>query len=179
MSGQAPDDEDTRSLKLLVRLLIALAILIPLVVEGATVVSLLGEHFGPEGPATETPVPARSVTVGDELLTETPQRERVSEAVVTVREEAWSFSLTVAVSNTETVPYELQVGPVQTSGGDTVSGRATTGQLEAGANTTLSRTWKLPSGQRPASVTVVALEYTDPVTRTERTVSFGQIPVRG
>jgi hypothetical protein len=179
MSGQAPDDEDSRSLKLLVRLLIVLAIAIPLVIEGATVVSLVGEQFGPEAPATATPVPERSVTEGDELLTETPQRERITEALVTVREEAWSFSLTVAVSNNESVPYELQVGPVQTGGGDTVSGRATTGQVAPGANTTLRRTWELPAGQRPASITVVALRYTDPVTRTDRTVNFGQIRVRG
>jgi hypothetical protein len=179
MSGQAPDDEDSRSMKLLVRVLIVLAIAIPLIIEGATVVSLVGEQLGPEAPATATPAPDRSVTVGDDLLTETPQRERITDALVTVREETWSFGLTVAVSNTESVPYELQVGPVQTGGGDIVSGRATTGQLAPGANTTLRHTWDLPAGQRPATITVVAIRYTDPVTRTERRVAVGQIPVRG
>lgn len=159
------------------RLVIVLAVAIPLVVEGGTLLGMVGVQFGPE--PTETPTPTdEGVGLGDELLDETEPSEEITDAVLDAE---GRFTLTVRVVNTGASPYELRLGNVTTGAGTIVPGDASTGTLAPGQETAVAGRWVLPIGERPATIQVVAL-----VTRadgsTERlteTVELAPVPRRG
>ena len=146
----------------LVRLLVVLAIGIPLVLEAATFAGLFDSRVLDGGPATETPTatpgapPADAVGVGDELLPATPQRETVTAASVGREDGARTFRLTVAVENDAESSYELRLDALTTDRGKTVTGGGRTEQLPPGANTTLTGRWELAPGEDPRAVIVVA-----------------------
>lgn len=169
--------------------LIVIAIAVPLVVEGYTLVGLVGSHLGGNG---ETPTPtagetrtptaeATAVGPGDDLLPETDRAETVSTASLTSGTEYWTLTLTVVVENNGTTPYEVRLGTVTTVDGTTVTGSATTGRVAPGQSGTVSVQWSIPRGKSPERVAVTAVEYTGETSRTvvDRDVRLEELPVRG
>ncbi|WP_254273481.1 hypothetical protein [Haloarcula marina] len=176
------DDVEGPQKTRLVRLLIVLAIGIPILIEVITFGGLIGHYVagsGGGGGAAGTPTPAiAGASTGDEILEQTPAVERIDDATVVVAEDGWEFSLTVAVNNTGQGPYELRLGPVTTRAGETVAGSGpTTGELAAGDTGSVTGRWLLPKGQRPDAVAVTVVTGDGEPTTSEYTVELGDIPV--
>lgn len=162
----------------LIRLLVGLGIGIPVLIEGATLLGLLGGLFGDGGEATATPTrTATGVGVGDELLPETAPAETVESAYITA--DAWLFSMTVGVENTGDRTYQLRLEAVRTRGGDVVEGGGESGPIEPGASGSVTGTWDLPDGAAPDTVDVVAIARDGTATKVERAVTLGVVPVQG
>lgn len=163
-----------------VRLLVGLGIGIPVAIEGATFLGLVRQQVGGDGGdsnGSATPEP-RSAGVGDDLLTTTPQVERVERLVVEAGDER-TFVLSVAVENTGEVPYQLRLGPVGLDDGTQVSGSRSTERIAAGESETLRATWTVPSGATPTAVTAVGV--TDPGGRSQvvrESVRLGKVPIQ-
>lgn len=177
-------DEDRRR-KRLIKVVVVLAIAVPVVVEGLTfggllTSSLLGDGGG-DGPAAlnETTAANSGVGVGDELLSATPQRERIESASVREAGDNWRFAMIVQVNNTGNRTYQLQLASVTTTSGETVSNVVST-TVAPGTETTITGQWALPAGERPASVEVVAVDGVEGnATVTRETVELAPIPVQG
>lgn len=135
------------------RIVIVLAIAIPVLIEGGTLLGLIGSQV------TDTPTPTATpenpgVGVGDELLPETTQTDRITGAIL---DQDGRYTLTVLVENTGSVSYELRLGAVTTDAGTEVEGNATTGTIAPGNQTAVAGRWVLPDGERPATLAVVAV----------------------
>ncbi|WP_276270792.1 hypothetical protein [Haloarcula litorea] len=172
---EGPDEGD------LVRVLVVLAIAIPIVIEVFTFGSLLSHYVvggGDGGAATETPA-VDGATEGEEILAATAPVERIERASVVTGDEGWTFTLRVAVENTGDEAYELRLGVATTRAGRTVAGPdATTGSLAPGATGSVTGSWLLPQGQRPASVTVTTVRGEGAAATTEtHDVPIGDVPV--
>ncbi|MFB6300785.1 MAG: hypothetical protein ABEH65_11035 [Halobacteriales archaeon] len=176
----------------LIRLLIGLAIGIPILIEGFTFFELFHQYLGGDTDSTPSPETrtdgasttptADQVTQGDELLPETPQSEIVSAAVIEARSDSWPFTLTVTVNNDTDSAYELRLSAVTTSDGRTIGGNATTGRIEPGGSETVSGEWELSPGSTPVGVVVVAITYpegTGTPQQQSKLVKLGKIPVSG
>jgi hypothetical protein len=167
-----------------VRILIILAIGIPILIEVVTFGGLLGHYVaggGGDGGAASTPTPdIEGATAGDEILPETAAVERVDSASVVTGNDGWRFTLSVAVDNSGNSTYELRLGTATTRAGRTVEGSdATTGRLAPGETGSVTGSWMLPKGQRPASVVVTVVTTPDDGTASAQqyTVDIGDVPV--
>lgn len=171
--------------------LIVLAVAVPLLVEGFTLVGLVmdavgGEDGTPTGTAadtsggTSTGSATTGAAPGDELLPETARNETLSTATLRAGDR-WTLTITVVVTNTGDTPYELRLGSVGFDERSPVSGSATTGRIEPGETATVSAQWSLPSGASPDRLVVAAFEYGENGARTvvDRDVDLADIPVRG
>jgi len=165
----------------MVRVLIVLAIAIPIAIEVVTFGGLIGHYLGGGGPgpaATPTSTAeAGGPTVGDEILTTTAATERLDAATLTETDNGTRFVLTVTVTDPPG-DYELRLGAVTTRAGRTVEGSgATTGRLDAGEDGLVTGTWELPDGDRPdtLTVTVVSAPGNDTPTPHEYTVELGEL----
>lgn len=144
-------DQMTTDRRRLLKWLIGLAIAIPIALEGATVLGLLGGEFGGDG----------GLAVGDDLLPATDNAETVRELAVA----DGRFELAVEVTNTGDSPYGLTVSAVQLSTGESLATPASVGPVDVGASATLANTWTLPATAEPTALEVVAREYGDDETR--------------
>ena len=166
----------------LIRLLVGLGIGVPVAIEAATFLGLFERRLldGGDGGPTATPRPER-VGVGDELLPETPPADTVTDARVSTGEGGWSFALEVTVTNGSDAPYELRLGDVTTSGGDTVAGGGSTPRVPPGGSDAVLAHWTLPEGATPERVDAVGISFpadADPVT-VRRSVPLATVPVSG
>ncbi|MFD1587364.1 hypothetical protein ACFR9U_10235 [Halorientalis brevis] len=168
----------------LVRVLVVVAIAIPILVEVLTFAGLMQfQLFGDGGdePTPATPQPRR-VAVGEELLPETPQRETLTDASLGTGSGQWTVTLTVQVENNGTTPYELRLEELTLGDGRTVPDGNTTRRLQPGETATVTARWRIPSGTTPHSVTVSAVRFDNdsgtPRTLTKR-VHLAKIPVEG
>lgn len=184
VDGDASDGAVSR--RTLIRLLVGFGIGIPVFVELATFVGLVGESLtggggggggesgGSAGESTATPEPA--VGVGDELLTETGPAETLTDATLLARSESFRLTLTVSVENSGEDPYVFQFGSVETENGRVVEGTESAVRVVSGESATVSGQWDLPSGSTPQRLTVrttVGREETS-----EHTVRLAKIPVQ-
>lgn len=165
----------------LVRLLIGLAIGIPVAVEAVTFFGLIehrllgGNSETPAGTAT----PDR-VGVGEELLPATAPAETVTDAVIQGQDTPWLFVMTVEVENSLEVPYELELGTLRLAGGGSVAGGATTGRIPPGETGQVTGAWEIAEGSTPASLTVRTATYrAEGTERGTATVDLAKVPVRG
>jgi len=151
----------------LIKLVIIATFGVLIIVEGFTLLSLIGVHLG-GGPSTASPGtdtggatadPAERVGPGDELLADTDRRETVQTLFIAESDENRTLTMTITVENAGDAGYELEVGPLTTADGTTVSGSATTGQIEAGETATVSVEWSLPAGSSPDTVAVTAFQH--------------------
>lgn len=176
----------------LIRILIGLAIGIPIAIEGFTFFELFHQRLSGNGESSsatrtrtetgtnEPTTTADGVTQGDELLPETPQTETVSAAIIEARSDSWPFTMTVVVDNDTDSAYELRLSAVTTSDGRTVGGNATTGRIEPGGSQTVTGEWELSPGSTPVGVVVVAITYpqgTGTPRQQSKLVNLGKIPV--
>jgi hypothetical protein len=184
--GTADTDGRVRR-RWILRLLVGAGLGIPILVEARTFLGLfrahvLGEDTDEVGAtATPTQTPEQSVGVGDELLEGTRPRETVREARIRVLDSGeWRFDLSVSVENTTDAPYELRLGDVQTTAGETVGGGGSTGHIPPRGTGEVTEFWPLPSENRPETLQVTALTYAEEgVELAERTVTLGRVPLEG
>lgn len=165
----------------LVRLLVVLGIGIPLLVEGVTFATMFDDGLsGTSQASTATPISSDEVAVGDDLFAETPAAETVTNALVVVGPDAWTFTLTVAVENTGKTPIELRLGAVETAGMKTIAGSTSTGQIDPGESAVITGRWMLPPGATPTKLDAVAVTFAnDTSTEAVRaTVDLAKVPVR-
>jgi len=180
--GAGSDDESNERRRRLIMWVLVIAFIVPLVVEGLTLVGLVGSYFGPTGtPApSATPTPVAGVAEGQELLPETDRSERVSTVMLRSASDGWTLTVTVQVDNSGDLPYELRLGGVTTDGGRRIDGSAATGRITPGETATVTAQWSLPSGDRPDTVAVTAIEYDDgEQVVVDREVRVGRVPVQG
>lgn len=165
----------------LVRLLIALGIGIPILVEALTFLGLVENRlFGGGDGRRPTPTPTRRVGVGDEVLPDTPQSEIVRELMILADGERWQFTMTVAVENPDDAPYEFRLGEVTLGDGTVVRGGGSTGRLPAGVSGTAAAQWSIPAGSTPQTVVAIGTVSgggTPAVSREE--VQLAKVPVQG
>ena len=178
------EDVDGPEQTTLIRALIVVGIGLPIIIEVATFGGMLSHHLlggpGDEVPAEATPTETvTGASVGDGILTETALEASIERGTVVTTGDGWQFLLTINATNTGSEPHELQVGSVTTREGRTVEGTGTTGAIEPGSDATVTGSWLLPSGQRPASVAVaVVTQDTGGQTKSaDYTVALGDIPV--
>lgn len=165
----------------LIRLLIGVAIGIPVLVEAVTFFGLVETRlFGDGGDGATGTATADRVGVGDELLPATPPTETVTEAVIRGQDAPWLFVLTVDVENPTDAPYELQLGTVTLGSGGSVTGGASTGRVPAGGTGEVTGAWELPAGSTPATLSVRGIAYReDGANETAAEVALAKVPVRG
>lgn len=181
MSGDATDGgpEDRRRRRLL-RLLVGLAIGIPVLVEGLTFAGLLGDRFGGgDGDGGATTTATGGVRVGDVLPIDAPVETRLVAGELRQGEDAWTLELTVEVRNGGDHPFGLELSTVTTSDGAGVAGSASTGRVDPGETARVTETWALPANALPATLTVVTTTYGEETRQRAATVDLGKIPVRG
>jgi hypothetical protein len=174
-----PDDDLPVSRRWLIRLLVGLGIGIPVAIEGWTFTSLLrkrlfgGDEDDDDG-APPTTTTLRTVGIGGELLPETAPADRLTTATIDAGEEQWRLLLTVEVQNDTETEYELRLGAVTTTDGETVPGEATTGTVAPGETGFATGEWALPTGGSPQYLAVTALVGDQ---RVEKRVGLARIPV--
>lgn len=165
----------------LIRLLVILAIGIPVAVEAVTFFGLIeAQLFGGDGgDSTRTPTADR-VGVGDELLPATPPTETVTDAEIRGQDAPWLFVLTVAVENPTDAPYELQLETLTLGSGETVAGGASTGRVPPGGTGQVTGAWEIPEGSTPATLAVRGVAHReDGREETTADVALAKVPVRG
>ncbi|MFB6142351.1 MAG: hypothetical protein ABEJ30_03295 [Halorientalis sp.] len=176
------DDETAGDVdrKRLVKVLLVLAIAVPLLIEGMTFAGLFqAKVFDGGGPGNETATgtPDRPrVGVGDTVLAATPQTERVTDATIRARDGTWVFRLEFAINNTANSDYRFRVGEVTTTGGETASGTGSA-VVPAGESATVTGEWRLPEGTQPDTVVLVGVQLDDG-TRVSERVRVARVPVR-
>ncbi|AGN00667.1 hypothetical protein L593_03580 [Salinarchaeum sp. Harcht-Bsk1] len=180
----APAGQDDVNRRWLIRLLVALGIGIPILVEGATLLRMLRSFLlgGGGGGGNESDSggdPDTAVEIGDEILPETPPPEILRRAVVVSGENVWEFQARIRVENTGEDPYTFRVSALRTDEGKRIADPVATERLAPGEPQTLDHTWRMPAGERPASFEVLASTETATGTeRVERTVELGSFPLQ-
>jgi hypothetical protein len=172
-------DDDRRTL---LRVVIALAVGIPILVEVLTFAGLLEAQFGGGGGDDgdgATPTTQSGVGVGDVLPIEGDAVARLTAATLQQSESERTLALTVTVENRGAVPTELRLETVTATGGQSASGGASSGEIAPGETGSVSETWTLPRTARPTSLVVVTTTYGTETRRRAVTVELGKIPVRG
>lgn len=185
MAADSPPDEDKngRRRRTFIRLLVGLAIGIPILVELLTFLGLIEQSLFGDGEdgdgGTATPTLER-VGVGDDLLPEAPMTATVTEAVVRANG-TWRLTLTVDATNGYDVPAELRLDTVALEDGRTVDGGGSTGRLDPGGATTTTGRWELPQGTTPRTVRVVTVRFPPDgsAEATTRRVRLANVPVQG
>ena len=133
---QQPDEHSRRRL---LRVLLALGIGIPVAIELSTFFGLLAGDRG-DGAAD----------IGDELLTESPQRETLLDSSV-YEGPPRQYELVVGVENPTETAAEFAVGPLFTESGDSVTGTERV-EVPAGESRELTARWELEDGVMPGAV---------------------------
>lgn len=180
--GPPRDDDDDVDRRRLIKYVLVIAFAVPLVVEGVTLVGLVGSYVGEDATATpsSTATPAEAITEGSQLLPETGRDERVTTVGLQSSGDGWTLTLSVRVENSGDLAYELRLGAVTTDGDRRAEGSATTGRIAPGGTGTVSTQWTLPEGDRPDTVAVTAVEFDDgDRVVVDRGVRVGRVPVEG
>lgn len=177
------DDVDGPEQKTLIRVLIIVGIGLPILIEIATFGSLLGHHLtGDAGGETAAGTPTAEPTgagVGDPILEESAVTARIASASVVTADDGWRFTLTVNVTNTASDTAAVRLDSVTTRNGQTRTDGASTERLATNQTGAVTKSWLLPPGERPDTVTMTLLVYPDEGTAqsTQYTVALGDIPV--
>lgn len=183
----APGDEDETTRRWWIRLMIALAIGIPIAIESGTLIGLVDQHFlggddggdgNGAGDGTDTPV--GGVGVGDDLLAGTDRTERIADAFISTRGGTRTFTLAVSVENTGDRPYRLTLGDLRTDDGTRVAGERSTDPIAPGESSSAVARWDLPGGAAPREVHVegAVLEDGTAVDTVEEWVRLSPVAIR-
>jgi hypothetical protein len=178
------DGDDGIDRRRLIMYVLAIAFAVPLIVEGLTLAGFVNSFLGgPAGTPTHdagTATPTPELVEGSDLLADTDRTERVTTVTLRSASDGWTLTVTVQVENGGDLPYELRLSEVRTDGGRRIEGSATSGRVTPGESATVTAQWALPSGDRPDTVAVTAVEYDDgEQVLVDRTVRVGRVPVQG
>ncbi|MFB6222952.1 MAG: CARDB domain-containing protein [Haloarcula sp.] len=177
------EDVDGPEQKTLLRLLIIVGIGLPILIEVATFGSMLGHQLsGDAGGETAAGTPTAEpsgASVGDTILDGSDLTVKIERTTVVTADDGWRFTLTVNVTNTGNRTATARLDSVTTQSGTTVEGSAATGHLSPGETGTVTKSWLLPPGERPATVSVTVLwnPGTGSPESSHYTVELGDIPV--
>jgi len=178
--GTADDDQNGTRRRTLIRILIGIGIGIPILIEGATFLGLVGQQLAgddrEDGSETTRTPEAERVGTGDELLPETPATDTMAAATLLAREEVWKLSITAQIENTTEQSYQFEFGAIHLMGEETVDGGGASDPLAPGESTTVTGRWDLPPGSTPLAVDVTGIVGGE---RTSKTVPLEKIPVQG
>lgn len=168
--------------KRLVQVLILIGLGIPILIEAATLVRLIGGHLGGDEDGRSTGNDTADVVMvdeGDELLPATAAPEIIARASVRAQLDAWYFVIEVDVQNPAAHSYELTLRDVETRGGRMIDASHTQ-RWPPGDSARMRAEWELPEGDRPVSMYVSGrlLGAADSTQRAARRVHFDHIPVR-
>lgn len=173
----------------ILRTVIVLAVLVIVVVEGGTLLGLVGQHAS-DGATTPTPTeqttasptststqtvarttvrPGPTVSLNDDVLADSERTGRLATATLSDGDVTRTLTLTLLVENTGTGPYAVSMGPVILENGSRIPGTVTTGEIAPGEHAPVSGQWTVPNGLRPTAVVVTA---GPPGDRTAVEVSF-------
>jgi hypothetical protein len=127
-----------------IRALIAVAIGVPIAVEGATFSKLFYERLVGSGGQSES---EGGVDVGGELLPGSPAADTIAEmSMEATSETEWRFRLVVEIENTAQEPYRLKLGPLSLADDSTVGETISSGDIPPGKTATMNGEWTLSSG---------------------------------
>lgn len=162
---ESPEDPSRRRL---FRILLALAIGVPVAVEASTFVGMLTGERGDE-----------VADIGAELLPDTPQTETLLDSSV-YEGPPRQYELVAGIENENEneSDYELTVGPLVTEAGDRVAGTKSR-EVPAGEDRELIARWELEREAMPAAVRVRATwdgEAADERVELARPAVYSRIP---
>jgi len=175
------DETDRRTL---LRVVIALAIGIPVLVEATTFAGLIDAQFGGGGGDDDsdggdgTQTTREGVGVGDALPID-GATARLTDGALQQGDDAWTLALTVTVENTGDAPVSLGLETVTTAAGESAAGGATTDEIPPGETATVTETWRLAPNATPARLTVVTTTHGTERRSQASVVTLGKIPVSG
>lgn len=132
----APDDKSRRRL---LRILIGLAIGIPVTIEVSTFFGMLSGDREVD-----------AVDIGDELLPATPQTETLVDSSV-YEGPPRQYELVAELTNTTEATTELTVGPLYTGDGNRVAGTVSR-EAAPGETVELTARWRLEADRMPEAV---------------------------
>ena len=163
----------------MIRVLLILAIAVPILIEVVTFGGLIGHYVGgggsggPSGAGTAAPTAtATDADTGPSVLPETTQSERIERARLLNASDGRQLVLTLSVRNQDRTAYELRLDNVTTAAGTTVEGSgSTTGTVDGVETGTVTGSWLLPPGELPASLTVTVVTDPEGETPTSETYS--------
>ncbi|WP_136686615.1 hypothetical protein [Halorhabdus amylolytica] len=163
----------------LAKVLLVVAIAIPVVIEGVTFFGLFGQHFGGAEDAT-TPTPD-ALSVGDNLLAgvdEANVTATIESGSIQTTADGWLFTLQIAVTNHGSDTSVVTFGPVTTGGGTTRKETVTSDRLSPNTTDSVVAQWSLPSGETPRALDVVVRADGVNSPTVERTVRIGGFAVQ-
>jgi hypothetical protein len=178
-SGDTPEaDGDGGTFeKWMVRILLVLVFGVAFGIEGMTLLrSYLVETGGEPDAASQVEEPP-ALRPGSELLPGTAPRATVTEMMVYVNPDAWTFTLRVEVANDTDRPYSLSFESLETENGRTLAG-AWSHDWAPGDTASATASWALAPGDRPAALTVRAQANPDSAAAVTRTLPIGDVPAR-
>lgn len=165
--------------KTFVRVLVIVAIGIPVLIELATLTRLVGSHMdgGPPSPADS--LEAETVQYGEDLLPATPQSEELGRTLVTAGRSSWTFELTLEVENGSAHPYRLTLTDLVATDGSLVR-TSETRTWDPGEASAFETSWTIPADEAPQYLVLTASRNleTDSVRTATRRIAFGKVPVQ-
>lgn len=169
------------------RIVIAVAIGIPILLELSTLFNLVKvQIFGKEhaaGEETRGAEPARELTIGDTLSIDRDLGIILSEMRISVSPMRWEFELGMKTAGRPDYPFTLYIDSLRLNSGSTLSGRKETlrskMQEELGS-VEMEAKWEIPNGDIPRTLflTFDKAVSTDSVVRANKKIPLGPIPVR-
>ena len=161
----------------LAKVLLVVAIAIPVIIEGVTFFGLFGQHFG-SAEDTVTPTPD-ALGVGDDVLAGVEGANAtatVESGSIQATDDGWLFTLQIDVTNHGDSPISVTFGPVRTGAGTTRDETVTTDRLPANATDSVIAQWALPAGETPRSLGLTVRGDSRPTVET--TVRIGGFAVQ-
>jgi hypothetical protein len=162
-ASPAAEESTDRTRRWAIRALVGGSFAVPLLVEGRTVLKLLGEVGGGGGDEGDAAAGGTStdgatgVGTGDELLGPTRASETVRAGTLRDRDGGRTFELVVAVENRDSEPYALELGRLDTTARSVDGGR--TVRVPAGESRTVTGRWSLPADATPTAVYVEGRQH--------------------
>ncbi|WP_135662189.1 hypothetical protein [Halorhabdus rudnickae] len=161
----------------LAKVLLVVAIAIPVIIEGITFFGLFGQHFGSANDAA-TPTPD-ALGVGEDLLSGVEGSEAaatIESGSIQASDDGWLFTVSINVANHGNSPTRVTFGPVTTGEGTVLEQTVTSDRLSKNGTDSVVAQWTLPSGETPRSIEV-ALRGEDRAA-IEQTVRIGGFAVQ-
>lgn len=170
------------STKTLVRILIAVGIGIPILIESFTLFELFNIHiFSGEKTEQQEEIPIHRVIEGSQILPGDLPVLTLEHARVWAEPEQWIFEMEMEMDGSPTHPFELTFNQLVTTGEKTIDEPKTIrwegkGQDDDEYNVK----WSIPPGETPLSLTVTlkSIISQDSTHEITREVKFGKIPVQ-
>jgi hypothetical protein len=183
MTDKSAKSDEEGSKKTLVRILIAVGIGIPVLVELLTLFNLINVQLFEDEKAIRQEAPPteiREYMIGDTLFADSVTPITIQDMLVKVSPQSWRFELALARSgSTTTAGPLLTVDSLKLKSGEIVSDAQSWEMGKSSGSDTTRFNWMLPSGEIPTVLYISAQRSVqkDSVSNQQQ-VQLGNIPVR-